>query len=761
MVTPERLRPGQERGSLRTSVTLFITLVITFAGLHVVLQGAAWWFQLAFLCALLLGVAAVVRRISRRRWLPPLVAALVLIATITVFFAPDGALLGIVPTGETLGRFGDLADAANFSISRQSVPAEAVPSITFLLCLGVGVIAVVADGLANALRTPALAGIPLLVLLAVPSIVTIDSTDPVVFVLAALSYLALLRTNAPRRQTGVTLVLATVVVLGSLVAPLVLPGVDPAENTNGTGFSSGVNPVLSLGQNLRRDIEHTVLDYSTESGKAEYLRLVSLDDFSGADWAPGPFTLRRANSVDAIGPPPGLANDVKTTEETSFISVRGLTSPWLPLPYPTSGVGGLDGDWYWDSDGLAVKSPDRTARDEDYRATSQIVAPTPAQLSAAGTTVPANFTRFLKLPAGLPKVISNTATTVAGGGASNYEKALLLQSFFRDGDFVYSETAPVDAGYDGTGMKVLAAFLKAKAGYCIHFASAMAVMARSLGIPSRIAVGFLPGMRLADKVDGRTGYSVTSHDLHSWPELYFEGIGWTRFEPTVGRGAVPAYADLKLPDVPLPVNTAVAPTEPSVAPAPSTKSTPLTQGPGAQNGPNRSVSSPVGPWLWLVFAVIVALLLLLLPALLRSLTCRRRLAALRAGSGNALVAWSEVLQTAGDLGLVIPDTATPRDAARQLDDAVGAGGEARNESLARLRVAVERESYSAAATAAATGAVSASPGSGRTGDYADAAVDTERIIAALRSASVRPVRLRATLFPPSIWSRVLERINRD
>lgn len=755
MATPESARPAPERRPLRTSVTLFLALVVTFAGLHVVLQGAAWWFQLAFLCAFLLGVAAVVRRFSRRRWLPPVVAALVLVATITVVFAPGGALLGIVPTGETFGTFRGLVDTANFSISRQSVPAAAVPSITFLLCLGVGALAVVADGLANALRTPALAGIPLLVLLAVPSIVTIDSTDPVVFVCAALAYLALLRANAPRRQTGVTLVLAAVVVVGSLVAPLVLPGVDPAENTNGTGFSSGVNPVLSLGQNLRRDIEHQVLDYSTESGNAEYLRLVSLDDFSGADWAPGKFTQRTANTTDAIGPPPGLSTNVKTTEDTSFINVQGLTSPWLPLPYPTSGVGGLTGKWYWDSDGLAVKSPDRTARDEDYRATSQIIAPTPAQLASAGTTVPANFDRFLTLPASLPKVISNTATQVAGGGSSNYEKALLLQNFFRDGDFVYSETAPVDAGYDGTGMRVIAAFLKAKAGYCVHFASAMAVMARSLGIPSRIAVGFLPGMRVADKIDGRTGYSVTSHDLHSWPELYFEGIGWTRFEPTVSRGSVPAYADVKLPDVPLPVNTAPAAAEPSVAPAPSTTSAPLTKNPGEQNGGNGVVSSPVTTWIWFVLIIFVALLLLLIPALGRSLTRRRRLAALRSGTASALVGWSEVLQTAGDLGIVISDTATPRDAALLLGDAIGAGaatsaGEARTASLDRLRAAVERESYS-----------SAGSGSERLVTDADVAADTERIIAGLRSASIRPARVRGALFPSSIWSRVLERFNRD
>ena len=70
-------------------------------------------------------------------------------------------------------------------------------------------------------------------------------------------------------------------------------------------------------------------------------------------------------------------------------------------------------------------------------------------------------------------------------------------------------------------------FLSTKRGFCVQFASAYAVMARTLGIPARVAVGFTPGTL----ADGR--YHVTSHDAHAWPEIYLTGIGWTHlFDPT-------------------------------------------------------------------------------------------------------------------------------------------------------------------------------------------------------------------------------------
>ena len=92
-------------------------------------------------------------------------------------------------------------------------------------------------------------------------------------------------------------------------------------------------------------------------------------------------------------------------------------------------------------------------------------------------------------------------------------------------------TAPV-----GNGVNTLEAFLSdsegGRVGYCEQFASAMAVMARVLDIPARVAVGFLDPEQV-----GANQYEYSTHDLHAWPELYFEGAGWVRFEPTPGDRA--------------------------------------------------------------------------------------------------------------------------------------------------------------------------------------------------------------------------------
>ena len=773
---PFKLRRSHE---LRTSALLLIALLTTLAGLHIVLAGADWWFISALLVLVLLTTTTLIRRRfgSERQYLPPLSAALLLVAIVTFFFAPQNAILGFVPTPTTVSDFGILFTEANQSIARQSIPATTIVPLLFLLCLGVGAIVIVADFLANTLRTPALAGIPLLVLLAVPSAVTVDATDPVVFVLAALIYLALL-VPARSKPGRYALPLAGLIVIGALVVPLALPAVTPVQGS-GSGFSTGINPVITLGQNLRQDVEHTVLTYSTQSGGPEYLKLVNIDNFSGSQWGPSGFTLDRRNTVGQIGPPPGLSPEVKTARETTTVSVEDLTSPWLPLPYPASKVNGLAGDWYWDPTGLVVRSPSRTAQNQQYEATTIAIQPTPAQLEAAGTTIPQNFGRYLDLPGSMPAIIGATAQSIAGQAPSNYQKALLLQDYFRNGNFEYSETAPVADGYDGTSTQVIADFLAAKSGYCVHFASAMAVMSRSLGIPARIAVGFLPGTRSTNPADGTNLYTVTSHNLHAWPELYFEGIGWTRFEPTVSRGSLPGYADVGSADVPTPVNSTAADALPRPAPGVVPPSAAPSQAPIAGPVDSRPTLETDFTPLWVTAGFGLLLLASLVPAASRAILRRRRLAVLRRGAGSAIVAWNEVLETAEDLGIAIPNTATPRGTAQVLAAASTSAAGAKDAfsgsvsrgafspeapgltvqqqtpsaALDRLRQALERHSYSSqsrtgtamASTTATEPAVSTLT--------ATAAGDVETVIAELRSAAPPVRRWRSILMPRSTWRR--------
>src|SRR6185312_4270932 len=264
------------------------------------------------------------------------------------------------------------------------------------------------------------------------------------------------------------------------------------------------------------------LTYTTRSGSSHYLRLVTLENFTGAAWVPDEPKQRRTNDVQAFSAPVGLSPDIRTSTEVTRIAMGNLRSPWLPLPYPTSSVTGLWGDWYWESGSLAVSSPDAVLTNQRYEAHSLVLRPTPQQLSAAGRTVPASMHTYLSLPADLPAIISDTARNVTAGESSSYAEAIALQEYFRSDVFQYSVEAPIDDGYDGTGMDVIARFLEAKSGYCVHFASAMAVMARSLGIPARIAVGFQGGTVMDTDSSGQITYRVTTQDLHAWPRYRAE-----------------------------------------------------------------------------------------------------------------------------------------------------------------------------------------------------------------------------------------------
>jgi hypothetical protein len=717
---------------LSISVTVFIVVMVGCSSLHVLLDGTGWWFELVVVCGLVIGSAAAARALTRRGFVPPVVAAAVLLAYVVVRFAADTAVLGLFPTGATIARFSDLAQGAVVSIHNQAIPATVDGGILLFLLSGVGLIAFFVDLAVSTLHTPAYAGIPLLVLLAVPGMTDFDLSDGFTFALTAAGYLWLLRTDRPHRRIRFSLAFGAVAIVGALIVPALLPPVTAFGDSTGDLVSTGLDPAIDLGRDLRTPAKTTALVYSTVTGDSHYLRLVTLEKFSGAAWIPDAPKQNRSNTVASFARPAGLSSKVATTKETTDISISNFTSPWLPVPYPTSEISGLSGDWYWESGSLAVSSPSESVQGQNYQVKSIIPRPTPKQLSAAGSVVPNGYGKYLSLPAALPAIIPDTARAVTSGESGNYAKAIALQEYFRGSEFTYSETAPVDNGYDGTGMDVIAKFLDVKSGYCIHFASAMAVMARSLGIPSRVAVGFQPGTVFNTDAQGHNMYKVTSHDFHAWPELYFDGIGWVPFEPTPGRGAVPSYADLSVPGVPNPITPGQATPLPTESAAPAAGQNRRPNQPGDAGSSGSAASQALSAWLWVAASVLLLALLLSIPALLR---LARREGRLRASTATG--AWRELLAVAEDVGLRLPPTLTPREVAAALAAALApaAGGD----GLERMRAAVERESY------ASSGKVAV--------DRADVRDVTARLLDGLS----RRDRAIARFAPASVWRRLFRR----
>ena len=204
-------------------------------------------------------------------------------------------------------------------------------------------------------------------------------------------------------------------------------------------------------------------------------------------------------------------------------------------------------DWRYDvstRDFIAARD-DVTTADRTYDFTGAQLTYDPKSMndavSGAGS-VPGIFT---DVPPSLSNEIRRQAASVTADAPTRFQKAQLLQQWFReDGGFRY-DVGQVDSA--GSGGADLQAFLKDKVGYCEQFAASMAIMARVIGIPSRVAVGFLEPEKATNG-----SWEFSAHDLHAWPELYFPGSGWVRFEPTPqGRGTVaPGYTEAQFEALP-------------------------------------------------------------------------------------------------------------------------------------------------------------------------------------------------------------------
>jgi transglutaminase-like putative cysteine protease len=349
-----------------------------------------------------------------------------------------------------------------------------------------------------------------------------------------------------------------------------------------------------------------------------------------------------------------------------------------------TGVHGLDGRWNWNPNDLTIAGVDVSTQGQSYTAESLALEPTVQQLEDAGAFVPPSVSHDLFVPFDAPKIITDTARKVTAGATNAYEKAVDLQNYFQYGGFNYSTVAPVRDSYDGDSMRSIAAFLKVKSGYCVHFASAMAVMARTLGIPARIAMGYLPGSVTGTR-DNRQLLQVTSDELHAWPELYFSGVGWVPFEPTVSRGTLPAYSIPGSSVTSDPSSSAPAPERSSAALPPTD---PTNGAPGSVSTASQELGSIVSTVAVLLFAIA----LLLTPAGVRRGLRMSRLRKLADEWGSPRLAWKELQQTARDLGMAVADTETPRSFAARVAGVLGDDAAA-IAALQSLLDATEREEY--------------------------------------------------------------------
>ncbi|MET7731728.1 DUF3488 and transglutaminase-like domain-containing protein [Streptomyces sp. NPDC005402] len=766
-------------GRGRLALCAWAATLMAACALLPLVEPVTWIVQAAFLLGVQTIVGAATRRIPLARPLTVAAQALVTLVMLTLIFARDQAFLGLIPGPGAILHFGDLLQQGGDDIARYAIPAPlASDGIKLMVFGGVLIVGLVVDTLAVTFRSAAPAGLPLLALYSVAAGLSEGHGDWFWFLVAAIGYLLLLLAEgrerlsqwgrvfggAPRSPGADSGPVAPVrtgrrIGVASLGIALVVSATLPSMNGglldatgagvgagNGSGGTiSAVNPLLSLRDSLNVDEDRQVLSVRTQSNDTSdlYLRIVSLDDFDGRTWKP---SKRSIGAVPKDFPTPiGLGPDVKRSQiETTISAANWYEQSYLPMPYPPSGVQ-VRGNWRYEPEGMAlVGDHGQNTRGLTYDVKSLDVQPTAEQLAAAPAAPPVIEREYTDLPDSLPAVVARTAREVTSGAKNPYEQAVDLQDYFAvNGGFEYDTQVEV-----GDGPNAIANFLRDKQGFCVHFSFAMAAMARSLGIPARVAVGFAPGTPQADG-----SVSVGLKDAHAWPELYFEGVGWTRFEPTPTRGTVPSYT---IPDATGNVDPGVArpsagsSTAPSASPSASESCSPqLRKLEACDSASPAAVASQSGggpwwavqgPWWYLklllwVFVGLAVLVIPLAPMLWRLRTRRARLGGHGRSDADAaahtLAAWQELTDTAWDFGIPPDDSQTPRKAAARivrlghLDPTAAA-------SVHRAADAVEQVLYAP-----------------RPRPTAGLAQDVHRVIGGLRDSVGRGTQARALIAPRS------------
>jgi transglutaminase-like putative cysteine protease len=690
------------------------------------------WMSSACLAVVLLAlVTAGVRALTRSAWLPSLVGLAVGVLGIVVAYGGgDPANPGTNPVSRAWG----LGRQGLRLIQDSMVPMPAQRSADVIVVTAAVGVFLLVDALALGAGVPALAALPL-VAFWLPAVFLSFPTNGWGLFWTGLSYLLLLAvgaappvSDAVRLRQGsaivggaigvLVLALVAAPVLSSLPAwaavalpnlgggptgPLQLSGSLDLRDSLGTRSSQPVLTYTVTTPDARKAVAATASagaptpTPSPTSGLAASassvgpLRAFTVDEFDGREWHRTDATLGRGWAPDQVLG--GGAATPQVIEPTNprvldvAVTLKNLEQSQLPITTFARTLQ-VDGPWTYDATRDEVDGRNPTTAGQQYSMQVYVPALTAADLKSAGVETPPGPDNYLQLPDSQHMAdIRTLAQKIVGTATTPYDQAMALQSYLRStANFTYDTRVPPattkDAVWD---------FLQDRHGYCVQFATAMAIMSRTLGIPTRVAVGFLPGAVEQSSGTGGFTYVVTGKQAHAWPELYFRGYGWVRFEPTPAQqtGQPPVWSD----------------------PLANLQSGPSGLGPDALQIPGRNGANPGGgtttgqtttggigaitshgPWLPTAVGVVLAALIaagaLFVVRHRRrpvELTCERAWHHLRRLlSRRASITWS--------------DATTPRAAVRtvqeRLAERTGSGLDgAALEALTRLASAVEQERY--------------------------------------------------------------------
>jgi transglutaminase-like putative cysteine protease len=462
--------------------------------------------------------------------------------------APHTTLYGL-PTGDTFRVLADRLGDGVHELRTAVVPAPATNGAIVLSVIVVWIMAATADSLAFWRRATIGAVAPSLALFVWASTLGTDSLATQTtagFFVAALLFLLVQHQSLVARgraafsgrrvrggATVMTLgaVAGAVAVLGGLVLGPALPGADadPLFDVRGLGptdRSYRVEPPLArIGEDFvgRGRVEV----FTVRSPREEYWRVAALDRYESTNGGQWTLSAQGRNEVQD-----GLHAPVDSTMLRQEFHITGLADRWLPAAYqPVQFEGGDDPLVVKASSTLVSNHADPT--DLTYTVNSRqppgAAEPlTAEQIAGTDEPLPAEMRFYTRLPVDFPSDVRDTAVAIAAGAATPYDRARALEQFFLSPAQGFHYSLDVDLGANAQSQNAISQFLQSRTGFCVQFASSFTAMARAVGLPARVAVGYTPGR--FDSISGL--YHVTSEDAHAWGEVWLAGVGWTRFEPT-------------------------------------------------------------------------------------------------------------------------------------------------------------------------------------------------------------------------------------
>ncbi|MGH3546517.1 MAG: transglutaminaseTgpA domain-containing protein, partial [Mycobacteriales bacterium] len=415
-----------------------------------------------------------------------------------------------------------------------------------------------------------------------------------------------------------------------------------------------VHPFTSLRGELNQPSPVELLRVRTSDTEPFYLKLTSLDRFTGQGWTQSRLRAGGEGKVSNWegngGREPPLDADIPRIAQQTTVQVRGLTeSSYLPM-YANPTAVTVDGDWRWDDNTETVFSArDRTA-ERTYQFTSQRVPYSGELLAQAPPVSKADrlFDTYTALDGPVRPQLRGLVQQLAPAGQSQIDTVRAIEAHFDESNgFRYTERTTIGSSGDA-----LVDFLANKQGFCEQYASAMAYLVRATGIPARVAIGYsrgtdVPAAEPGEAGDGSDYISINSRDAHAWTEVYFRGMGWVPFDPTPaagpGRTADTSWSQA-VPDGSVPPSLTAPPSDaaPSSGTAPSGTAAVPETGEAQPTEPNLP-SENFGPasqatgWptpLGIGVLALLALTLLVGPAVYRCAQRRRRLERIRGASAS-------------------------------------------------------------------------------------------------------------------------------